>query len=166
MQICMKKLPFSINKSTHAKPQRHSSHLTCRLNANKQTNTVRKIMEIMSLWVNSIHIQLNVHIITVLTKGGQVETWLTWPIAPPLMYILPEISGHHTALSCNWNVWVAIFFSVPSLRTKNNKNIFNKNKGRCRDIKTQKHANKVGRLMYLLFLFSLNGVNIFCRLQK
>ena len=113
MQICMKKLPFSINKSTHAKPQRHSSHLTCRLNANKQTNTVRKIMEIMSLWVNSIYIQLNVHIITVLTKGGQVETWLTWPIAPPLMYILPEISGHHTALSCNWNVWVAIFFSVP-----------------------------------------------------
>ena len=43
------KLPFSINKSTHAKPQRHSSHLTCRLNANKQTNTVRTIMEIMSL---------------------------------------------------------------------------------------------------------------------
>ena len=51
-----------MNKSTHAKkPQRHSSH--GRLNANKQTNTVRKIIEIMSLRVNSIYIQLNVHIL-------------------------------------------------------------------------------------------------------
>ena len=35
--------------SCKKKPQRHSSHLTRRLNANKQTNTVRKIIEIMSL---------------------------------------------------------------------------------------------------------------------
>ena len=41
---------MTMNKSTRAKkPQRHSSHLTCRLNANKQTNTVRNIIEIMSL---------------------------------------------------------------------------------------------------------------------
>ena len=59
-----------INKSTHAKPQRHSSHLTRRLNANKHCEKNYGNHVIMS--------ELNLHTTQCTYNNGPHKKWSGW----------------------------------------------------------------------------------------